>query len=209
MTDSVTRILLIRHGMNDYLVTRRLAGRLPGVHLNDEGHSQAQALGERLASTPLAAVYSSPLERTVETAQPIAASHGLPVVPLEEVGEAICGEWVGQPIEELRKTDLWQQMRASPSDFRYPGGESVGEMQARMVAALESLRTAHPEQTVVVVSHSDPIKAALAHYLGMALDLYERLMIAPASITELHFTQAGPRLARCNDCAYLPKDFHP
>lgn len=183
MTDTVTHILLIRHGMNDYLVTRRLAGRLPGVHLNAEGRAQAQALGERLASTPIAAVYSSPLERTVETAEPIAAGHGLPVVPLEAVGEAICGEWAGRAIEELLQTARWQQVQTSPSSFRYPGGESVGEMQARMVAALETLRATHPGQTVVVVSHSDPIKAALAHYLSMPLDLYQRLTIAPASIS--------------------------
>lgn len=110
MTDTVTHILLIRHGMNDYLVTRRLAGRLPGVHLNAEGRAQAQALGERLASTPIAAVYSSPLERTVETAEPIAAGHGLPVVPMEAVGEAICGEWAGRAIEELLQTARWQQV---------------------------------------------------------------------------------------------------
>ena len=205
MTDTVTHILLIRHGMNDYLVTRRLAGRLPGVHLNAEGRAQAQALGELLASTPIAAVYSSPLERTVETAEPIAAGHGLPVVPLEAVGEAICGEWAGRAIEELLQTARWQQVQTSPSSFRYQGGESVGEMQARMVAALETLRATHPGQTVVVVSHSDPIKAALAHYLSMPLDLYQRLTIAPASISELLFTPAGPRLARCNDCAHLAK----
>ncbi len=205
MPDNLTRILLIRHGMNDLLVAHRLGGRLPGIHLNAEGQAQAQALGARLAGTPLAAVYSSPMERALETAEPVAAAHGLPVIQVEGLYETDCGEWAGQPVEDVNKLELWRQIQFYPSGVRFPGGESVVEAQARMVAALEQLRAAHPGQTIAAVSHSDPIKAVLVHYLGMPLDLFQRLVIEPASLTELAFTPNGPRLVRYNDCAHYAK----
>lgn len=204
MPETPTRILLIRHGINDYVKQHRLAGWTPDVHLNAEGRGQAQALAERLGQAPVAAVYSSPLERTLETAQPLAARLGLPVQILEGVGESRCGDWTGQLIEDLNKSELWRQIQMTPSGFRYPGGESVLEVQARMVAALDDLRAAHPGQSVAVVSHADPIKLAVAFYAGLALDMYQRLSIAPASISELEFTTVRPTLVRLNDCAHLP-----
>ncbi|OIO90279.1 MAG: hypothetical protein AUK03_13265 [Anaerolineae bacterium CG2_30_64_16] len=206
MSEAETRMLLIRHGHNAYLTDRRMAGWIPGVHLDAQGQTQVAALGQRLASTAIAAVYSSPLERTVETAEAVAAPHHLPVVPVEEIGETHCGEWTGQSIEALRQTDAWRQVQRYPSGSRFPGGESVTEMQARMIAALDGLRAAHEGQTIAVVSHSDPIKVALAHYIGLHLDLFHRLIIHPASITELIFTATGPRLLRCNDYAHLPAE---
>jgi probable phosphoglycerate mutase len=197
-TDSQTRILFIRHGTTGYLTARRLACRLPGVHLNEEGRAQAQALGSRLANIPLAAVYSSPMERALETAEPVALAHGLALIRLDGLIETDCGEWAGQPVEELNKSELWRQMQLHPSGFRFPGGESFDEIQVRMVATVESLRVTHPGQTVAAVSHSDPIKAVLVHYLGMPLDLLQRLVIDPASVTELVFTPTGPRMVRCN-----------
>jgi probable phosphoglycerate mutase len=202
MNDSQTHILLIRHGMNDLLVEHRLGGRLPGIHLNAEGQAQAQALGARLANVPLAAVYSSPMERAIETAEPLTAIHGLPLVKMDGLYETDCGEWAGQPVEEVNKHELWRQIQFYASGVRFPGGESVVEVQARMVATLEALRAAHPGQTIVAVSHSDPIKTALVHYLGMPLDLFQRLVINPASVTELVFTPTGPRMVRYNDCAH-------
>jgi probable phosphomutase (TIGR03848 family) len=203
VSDPLTRIILIRHGVNDYIAARRLAARLPGVHLNEQGRAQAEALARRLADVPLAAVYSSPLERTVETAQPLAASHGLSVVVVEGIGETDCGEWTGRLVDEVSQTELWRQILVYPSGVRFPGGEGMADVQKRMVTALESLRQAHPGQTIAVVSHSDPIKTALAYYIGLHLDLYHRLVISPASISELEFTPYGPRLLRCNDCAHL------
>jgi probable phosphoglycerate mutase len=203
MSDLPTRILLIRHGLNDYVKEHRLAGRTPGVHLNTEGLAQTAALAERLASATIAAIYSSPLERACETAAPVAARLGLNVQLLDGVKETDCGDWSGQSLDELSKTDLWQQVQRCPSIFRFPGGESFVEIQARVVAALDLVRAAHPEQTVAVFSHADPIKLAVAFYLGTPLDLFQRIEVAPASITELAFTPCRPRLVRLNDCAHI------
>jgi len=203
MSDQPTRILLIRHGINDYVKARRLAARTPGVHLNEEGLAQAATLADRLAAASLAAIYSSPLERARETAAPLAERLAFTVQILDGVKETDCGEWTGQSLDELSKLDLWRQVQGCPSLFRFPGGESFAEIQARMVAALEALRAAHPGQTIAVFSHADPIKLAVAFYTGMPLDLFQRLDVAPASISELEFVPCRPRLARLNDCAHL------
>lgn len=203
-TETTTRILLIRHGINDYIQKGLLAGRTPGVHLNAHGQAQAAALADRLASAQLAAIYSSPLVRTLETATPIAQRLGLAVQHLDGLLESDCGEWTGRPLEELNKTETWRQIQVQPSRFRFPGGESMAEIQARMVATLEQLQAAHPGQAIAVVSHSDPIKLAVAYYLGMGLDSFQRLEVSPASVTELEFTPWCTRLIRLNDCAHLP-----
>lgn len=204
MSEPLTRILLIRHGLNDYVKAGRLAGRLPGVHLNAEGQAQAHALAQRLSGAAISAIYSSPLERARETAAPLAERLGVPVTPLDDLLESDCGQWTGQVIADLKETDAWRQIQVAPSTARFPDGESQAEIQARMVRAVETLRATHPGQTVAVVSHSDPIKLALAFYLGLALDLFQRLEVAPASISELVFTSWRPMLARLNDCAHVP-----
>jgi probable phosphoglycerate mutase len=203
MADTSDRILLLRHGTNDYVKAHRLAGRTPGVNLNDEGTAQAAALAERLASMPIAAMYSSPLERARETAAPAAARHGLAVQLLDGVKETDCGDWTGQLLDDLSKLDLWRQVQGCPSLFRFPGGESFAEIQARVVAALDIVRLAHPGQTVAIFSHADPIKLAVAFYTGMPLDQFQRLEVSPASITELEFAPCRPRLVRLNDCAHI------
>jgi probable phosphoglycerate mutase len=204
LPDTPTRILLVRHGINDFVKQGRLAGRTPGVHLNEAGREQASALAERLADLPLVAVYSSPLERTLETAEPLAARRELTVRLLPGLLESDCGEWTGATIEELAKTDLWRQIQVCPSLARFPGGETIAGIQARMITALDELRAVHEGQIFAVVSHSDPIKLAVAHYIGLPLDLFQRVEIAPASITELAFTPLRPRLVRLNDCAHVP-----
>jgi probable phosphoglycerate mutase len=200
---TMMNLLLIRHAVNDW-VGDRLAGWTPGVHLNDEGRAQAQALAHRLAEVPLAAIYSSPLERTVETAQPIAQAHGLTVEIRQGLGETGYGEWNGRSLKELREDDLWPVVQVYPSGARFPGGESFRELQARVVAELDALRDAHPDQTVAIVSHADPLKAAVAHYLGLPLDLFQRLTISPASVTAFTFTRFGPRLVLLNHTESLP-----
>jgi probable phosphoglycerate mutase len=199
-----TRILLIRHGVNDYVKKGLLAGRTPGVRLNEDGQAQAQAVAERLGTEKIAAVYTSPLERCQETATPLAERLGLELRLLEDVKETDCGEWTGQALEELRKAETWQQVQINPSAFRFPNGESMLEIQARMVTALESLQREHAGQTIAVFSHSDPIKLAVAYYAGMPLDLFQRLDVSPASISELDFTPLRVRLVRLNDCAHVP-----
>lgn len=199
-----TRILLIRHGINDYVKKGLLAGRTPGVHLNADGQAQAQSVAERLAGEKISAVYTSPLERCQQTATPLAERLGLELRTLEDVKETDCGDWTGQALEELRKAETWQQVQICPSGFRFPNGESMLEIQARMVGALERLSREHKGETVAVFSHSDPIKLAIAYFVGMPLDLFQRLDISPASISELDFSPLRVRLVRMNDCAHAP-----
>jgi probable phosphomutase (TIGR03848 family) len=196
-------LILIRHAVNDW-VGEKLAGWTPGVHLNDEGRAQAAALARRLAEVPLAAIYSSPLERTLETAEPLAQAHGLAVQAREGLGETQYGDWTGRTLKELRDEKLWPVVQVYPSGARFPAGESMREVQARIVAELDAIRDSHTGQTVAVVSHSDPIKMAVAHYTGLALDLFQRLTISPASVTAFAFTQFGPRLLCMNYTDPLP-----
>jgi probable phosphomutase (TIGR03848 family) len=198
----MTQLFLIRHATNDW-IGRRLAGRTPGLHLNEEGRRQAQALAERLADTPLAAIYSSPMERTVETAEAIAACHNLPVIVREGLIETDTGEWTGRELEELHQMDIWPALQNNPGDFRIPGGETLHQVQARMAAELELICTAHPEETVAAVSHADPIKLAAAHYLGLNLDNFQRLVISPASLTVLWVVEGRTFLACLNDTGTL------
>jgi len=190
-------LLLIRHALNDW-VGERLAGWTPGVHLNDQGRTQASDLARRLAGVPLAAIYSSPLERTVETAHPLAEARGLVAHVREGLGEARYGDWTGRNLQDLREEELWPMVQVYPSGVRFPNGESFRELQARMVAELDAIRDAHPGQVVAVISHSDPIKLAVAHYAGLPLDLFQRLTINPASVTAFAFSRFGPRLICLN-----------
>jgi probable phosphomutase (TIGR03848 family) len=199
----VTTLVLIRHATNDWVHKGLLAGWTPGVHLNEEGRAQAQALGERLATSHLDGIYSSPLERAFETAQAVAAPHGLDVQIHKGIGEVQYGEWNGQSLWKLVKKPLWRSVQIYPSGTRFPNGETIGEMQARVVAALDEIRTAHPQGIVAAVAHADVIKAATAFYVGVPLDLFQRLVISPASVTIVEFGHFGPRLVRMNDSGEL------
>lgn len=199
----IVNLLLVRHATNDW-VGERLAGWTPGVHLNEEGRAQAASLAQRLAEVPLVAVYSSPLERTLETAQPLAEAHGLPVEVREGLGEVRYGDWTGRTLKELQEEELWPVVQVYPGGARFPGGESMREVQARMVTEIDAIRDAHPGQTVAVVSHSDPLKMAVAYYAGLPLDLFQRLSISPASVTAFAFTRFGPRLVCLNHTESLP-----
>jgi probable phosphoglycerate mutase len=198
----MTDVLLIRHATNDW-VGDRLAGWTPGVHLNEQGRGQAAALAERLAAWPIQAIYSSPLERAVETAQAVAAGRSLEIAIEDGVGESRYGDWTGQSIKELAKAPEWMQVQFTPGLARFPNGESLGEMQARAVAAVERLRRLHPGAVIAIFSHADVIKAVAAYYAGVPFDLFQRLVIDTASVTWLHFTPHGPRLLRLNDTGAL------
>jgi probable phosphoglycerate mutase len=151
----------------------------------------------------LDAVYSSPLERALETAQAVAAPHGLEVRINEGIGEVQYGDWNGRSLRELVKRPLWRSVQIYPSGTRFPSGESIGEMQARVVAALDEIRSAHPRGIVAAVAHADVIKAATAFFVGVPLDLFQRLVISPASVTVVGFGPFGPRLLRMNDSGEL------
>ena len=205
----MTTIYLIRHAENDYL-GKRLAGWQPGVHLNERGAAQAEALAEKLSGIHFQAIYSSPLERTMETATPIAHRLGLQVVPRPALGEVHYGRWQGQTLKTLRRRKLWPIVLHSPSLAKFPEGESFNETQARVVTELEGLRVKHkhPKSRIICVSHSDTIKLALAHYLGLPLDLFQRLIVEPASINILSISRGHSRLIRLNDthASRLPSD---
>lgn len=194
----MTLFYLIRHGENDW-TGKRLPGWIPGIHLNARGQAQADALPELLADANLQAIYASPLERTMETAEPLARLHRLEVTPRPALGEVRSGRWEGVSLPALRRRKLWVVIQQSPSLARFPEGESFVEVQARVVAELENLRTKHPKDSIGCVSHADVIKLAIAYYVGLPLDHFQRLSVAPASISLLSVTNDHARLLRLND----------
>ncbi|NUM44990.1 MAG: histidine phosphatase family protein [Anaerolineales bacterium] len=181
-------ILLIRHGENDYVKKGRLAGRLPGVHLNEAGRKQAEDLVQTLGHAPLKAVYSSPLERAMETAAPLAQAKGLDILPRAGLLEVDFGEWQDKTLKALQKLALWKVVQGRPSLMRFPAGETFAEAQQRIVNEIITLAGMHaPHEVIACFSHSDLIKLAAAYFLGTPLDLFQRIMIGTASITTLHF----------------------
>lgn len=193
-------ILLVRHGENEWVKKQRLAGWIPGVHLNEKGREQAGQVAERLAHLPVRAVYSSPLARCMETASYVADSHHLQIQELGEVGEVRYGRWEGKKIKKLAKKPEWYAVQHYPSRFRFPEGESFRDVQLRAISALESLAAQHQDETFVVVSHADIIKLVLAHYLGVHMDLFQRIGLSPASVSAILLPpQGGVRVLRIND----------
>ena len=192
-------LLLIRHGENEYVKKGRLAGRLPAVHLNETGRSQAQSLAERLAKAPIKAVYTSPLERAVETAEPLARCLNLEAIPRPGFLETDYGEWQGQTLKSLHRLKLWRTVQQAPSLARFPGGESFAECQGRVCREIEWICSQHEAKDMIAcVFHADPIKLAVAYYIGLPLDHFQRLSSAPGSITTLVIGEAGSHLANLN-----------
>lgn len=191
----MTTLLLVRHATTA-TTGRRLGGWTPGVDLDDHGRQQAEALADRLADSSIAAVYASPLERTLQTAQAIARRHRLRVRTRKDLGEVDYGTWTDQPLGQLRRRKAWGAIQATPSRFQFPDGESLRAAQARMVAATEALAASHGGSMIVAVSHADVIKAAVAHYVGMPLDTFQRLVVDPASITVVDLPEHGPATLR-------------
>jgi probable phosphomutase (TIGR03848 family) len=187
-----TVVLLVRHALTA-TTGAVLPGRAPGLHLSDEGRRQADAVARRLAALPkIAALYASPLERARETAAAIARARGLAVRVERGLSELDVGAWTGRSLKRVARRPEWRAVQRHPSGFRFPGGESFTEMQARIVSALARLVERHAGAVVVAVSHADPIKAAVAHALGAHLDLFQRIAIAPASITAIAYRLEGP-----------------
>ena len=200
----MTHLLLIRHAVNDFVKTGKLAGWTPEVHLNDEGKAQAEALGKRLADAPIQQLYASPLERTVETAEAIRQHHPhLEIRCKPEIGEVDYGDWEGMKLSDLSKRKMWDVVQEYPSRAYFPNGETMRGVQMRIVNALEDLVMEHPRQLVAVVFHADLIKMALAHYLGMHLDNFQRIVVSPASISSLVLSHSRPYVGSMNDVAHL------
>lgn len=194
----MTTLLLIRHAMTAS-AGKRLTGRTRGVHLTAEGREQADALVDRLRGTRIHAIASSPMERCRETAAPLARARGLRVESLPGLTEVDFGAWVGRSLAALRTTKAWQGVRLSPSQFRFPDGESFTEAQARVVGALADLVARHPKRTVAAFSHADTIKLALAFFAGSPLDAFQRFVIDPASVSVVVLGGSAPALLRVND----------
>ena len=193
-----TVVLLVRHALTA-TTGAVLPGRAPGLHLSDEGRRQADAAARRLASLPkITALYASPLERARETAAAIGRTRGLAVRVERGLSELDVGAWTGRSLKRVARRPEWRVVQRHPSGFRFPGGESFTEMQARIVSALARLVERHAGAVLVAVSHADPIKAVVAHALGAHLDLFQRIAIGPASITAIAYRLEGPLVLTIN-----------
>lgn len=202
-----TLVLLVRHGQTP-TTGKVLPGRAPGLHLADKGLQQAETVAQRIAllqsdKRKVAAIYASPLERTQETAAPIAKALGLRVRRNQGLLEADFGSWTGAELKKLYKLPEWRTVQRNPSGFRFPGGESFTEMQTRICGAIDKLRVAHPGETVVAVSHADPIKAAVAHAMGTHLDLFQRIVVSPCSVSAVLYGVDGPVVLAVNSTSDL------
>jgi probable phosphoglycerate mutase len=190
--------LLVRHGLTP-TTGKVLPGRAAGLHLAEPGQAQAEATADRVAAlSRVDAVYSSPLERARETAAPIAKARGLKVHIDKGLLECDFGDWTGAELKKLMTLPEWNTVMRAPSTFRFPNGESFTEMQGRMVSALDRLRAAHNGGVVVCVSHADPVKAAVAHAMGTHIDLFQRIVISPCSITAIAYSVTGPVVLTVN-----------
>ena len=200
---AVTLLLLVRHAITD-MTGKRLYGRSEGISISETGREQAAGLARRMAEVPLDALYSSPLDRCVETAGPIADACGVEVQTLEGVIEIDYGRWTGRPFTSLRRLKLWREFHgATPSTPRFPGGETLLEAQRRAVDAVEQVVERHPKATVAVVTHGDIVALVLAHYAGVHVDLFQRLEVYPASVTAIAAGNGAPKIRRVNDTGTL------
>lgn len=189
---------LVRHGTNDYLSKHLLAGRLPEVHLNDQGRAEAERLADTLNSSGIQRIFSSPLERAFQTAEPTAKRLGLQIEIAPEILEIDFGDWTGKAIRDLERDPGWKNFNLYRSGTRIPNGETMLEAQARMVAFVEKLQRENSGTAVALFSHGDPIKSVFAYFLGIPLDLFTRIEISPGSYSILRLETWGPQIVAIN-----------
>ena len=195
----MTTLLLIRHGDNDYLKKNRMPGRIPGIPLNEGGRAQATELAKTLGDQPITAIYSSPLQRAVETSEPLARILGLDIQIFPELTDSDVGEWEGRSWKMLGRTRQWKVIQEFPSKFQFPGGEAFVNIQDRVVRALQKIiKDNGADKLVAVVFHADPIKLGVAHYLGLPLDNFQRLSVHPGSVTILKVDGSSVKLLGLN-----------
>jgi probable phosphoglycerate mutase len=191
-------VLFVRHGTTP-TTGAVLPGRATGLHLAERGVEQATAVASRIGElNKVSAVYASPLERTRETAAPIARATGNRVRTDRSLLECDFGSWTGAKLSDLRKRKEWVTVQQAPSRFRFPGGESFPEMQVRIASGVDRLVANHPGQTIVAVSHADPIKAVAAQALGTPLDLFQRIVVSPCSVTAILYGSGAPVVLAVN-----------
>jgi probable phosphomutase (TIGR03848 family) len=197
-------LILARHGETD-VIGKKLTGRITGIHLNANGRKQAGMIAEALTRMTIHALFSSPLERAQETARPLSEACGVPLSPHNGLTEINFGAWQGRPYKQLEKLKLWEAVQNTPSKVTFPAGESFITAQQRMVVTLDEIFSVMGEKdTAVCFSHCDPIRLALAYYLNMALDDFQRLTIDPGSLSIIQMFKGKPRLIRINFTVGLP-----
>lgn len=200
----MSTVVLLRHGRSTANVAGVLAGRTPGVCLDDVGRAQADAVAARLSGIVLDALVSSPMDRCRQTVAPLAAATGLPVRIEPGLAEVDYGEWTGKALKDLAGEDLWRTVQAHPSAAVFPGGEGLAAVGVRAVAAVRSLIAGlGPDAVILVCSHGDVIKSILADALGLHLDGFQRIMVAPASLSVVRYTPLRPFVERINDSGEL------
>lgn len=204
-----TTLILVRHGQTP-TTGQSLPGRAKGLNLSDAGLKQAQEVAERLASFPtIDAIYASPLERTRQTAAPLAQQRKQKVIIEKGLIECDFGDWTGAKLVDLMKKPEWSTVQRAPSTFRFPNGESFTEMQVRISTALDNIRLRHPGGVVVCFSHADPIKAALAHAMGTHLDLFQRIVVSTCSVSALAYGGGAPIVLTVNSTGGSLSDLRP
>ena len=191
-------LYLVRHGSNDYLAKSLLAGRSPEVHLNEQGKAEAERVANTFSNIGIQRIFSSPLERALETAEPTAKRLGLEIEIAPEILEINFGDWTGRSLRELDRDPAWKNFNSYRSGTRIPNGETMLESQSRMVGFIEKILRDNPSQTVALFSHGDPIKSVLAYYLGIPLDLFTRIEISPGSYSILRLQPWGPQIVAIN-----------
>lgn len=197
---AVSEFYLIRHGDHDWL-PKGIAGRIPGVHLNARGKEQVERLASRLATVNFDAIFSSPLERAMESAEPTARAKGMEVVIAPEMIELDFGEWNGATFDRLHADPRWAEWNKFRSVVRMPGGEAMSEVQGRVVTFLERVHAQNPTGVFAVFSHGDTIRSGLCYFLGMPLDLLPRVEVEPASLSIVQLGPSGPRVLGVNRLA--------
>jgi probable phosphoglycerate mutase len=200
----MTTLFLVRHGLTAVTGTK-LYGRTAGIHLDERGRAQAVHLAGRLAAVHPTAIYSSPLERCVETVEPVASARGLSIVVSDALIEMDAGDWTGRTLASLRKTKLWREVQTAPSTFRFPGGEGFQEAQARVVGEVGRIARRHPRGRVVVATHGDIVRILLAHYSGIPLDEFQRTVVDTASVSVVMVGRGRPHVALVNDTGGLER----
>ena len=198
----MTVLLLIRHGHTD-TAGKRLTGWQRGIHLNARGREEANGLVGRLEGVPVRAIYSSPLERCRETAIPVARARKVPIRVRRGLIETGYGDWTGRAISQLRRSKMWRQLHVSPSSIRFPNGESLPGVQERAVAELGRIAADHPNGVIAIVTHADVVALAVAHFAGIHIDQFQRLVIEPASISVVALGEGAPRVMKVNDTGDL------
>jgi probable phosphomutase (TIGR03848 family) len=199
MLPAMTTVFLIRHGLTEHTGSR-LYGRTPGLHLSPRGVGQAERLAARFEGVRLAAIRSSPLERCMETAAPLAAAQRLTVIPADDLIEMDAGTWTNRTLTGLARTKLWRRIQRTPSQAAFPGGESFAAANARLVGALTDVAARYPTGRVALITHSDTIRMLLAHVAGAHLDEFQRMIVDTASVSVVSVGGEGPpRVYLAND----------